>query len=1242
MRRAVWIPLVVLVLAIAGAAALVAWLATSEGAVVWLAGRVAAAAGGSLEIVQPRGSFGGTVRIERLRYEDADFRVTASDVAVEPVLVAVLARRAVLKNLTAHELEILVKPTPAKLPASLALPLGVSVERLAIDRVVLRVDPEELVFTTVSLAYEFTESGHVVRDLRATTALGALAGSGSLGASQPFPAAATLSLAREDADPPLRVGAKLGGTLAELELALDGEIAKAGIGGSARIAPFAGRWLEDAAVRVADLDLALLDASLPRTRIAVDLQAASRDDGAVAGSLAARNAVPGPFTDNRLPLGAAASPFTWRDGALTFDKLAADLGAGGSASGTARVARGRATLDLAVKRLDLRALHRPLRATRLDGTIAASLGESVQELRAKLAQDRVRFEVEGARKGDAFTVKRLVAAAGGRTLTDEGVVGLAGPRRFDARAKLAQFDPAAFGEYPGARINADVTAKGELAPRWRVEAQFDTRDSRWRAAPLTGGGRFTASASGVREADVVLRIGANRLTAQDALGRPEDSLAVSLVAPALAELDPRLAGRATVKSTLRGALDRPAVEVDASAEQLAAGVYRAGSLVARGSLTPDPDPRFELDVTASALDAGRIKLATAAAKASGSFARHVVDLSATGQDIDLAARLAGRWRGAEGWSGTVETLANRGRFPTKLVAPVALEVASGRVGVGEAIVELGEGRLRLARLRWERGRLATAGEFTGVAVARYLALAELPPEVSSTLVLRGAWSLDTTPRLNGTVSLARESGDVAVGDSPRLALELTRLQLDARFVDDAVTGTVALAAGRLGSVDAKFDIGRAPNAEPGMLSLDAPLAARATAAIASLRPLGVLLDGQALVDGALNASLAAGGTLRAPLVTGRLEGSGLALELPQHGVRLVKGVLAATLEADALRIERFEIHGGDGRFVASGTAPRAGDTQLTWQAEALRLFGLPTRRLTVDGAGKLAIVKGQLVLEGALAAREGYFEFARGRGAVLDDDVVVVGRQAKPAPRGPRERTPLRAALDLDFGSNFRVVGAGLDTGLTGKLHVATRDSGEPTGKGEIAAVHGLYFFLGQRLEIERGRLIFDGPLDNPALDVFAVRRGLAVEPGVQLTGTLRLPHVELVSRPPLPEGEKLAWLVLGRGLETASATDAILLQSAAASLLDDSNAIPISRRIALSMGLDDIGLKSTGTGTVQGQALTVGKRLSDRLYLTFEQGLAVARTIIGLEYVLGRGFRVRASGGQDSALGVFYTRSFD
>ena len=577
---------------------------------------------------------------------------------------------------------------------------------------------------------------------------------------------------------------------------------------------------------------------------------------------------------------------------------------------------------------------------------------------------------------------------------------------------------------------------------------------------------------------------------------------------------------------------------------------------------------------------------------------------------------------------------------------MAVEAGPGRIAIGEAAVALGEGRLAIRRLRWERGRLSTQGELAGVAIAPFLALAGLPGEVATTLMVRGAWSIDTTPRLNGTIALARESGDVtlgdpASGDSARLPLELTRFELAARLVDDATSGTVALDATRLGTANATFELGRGPAAEPGTLSVDAPLAARATAAIASLRPLGALLDRQAIVDGAVNATLAVDGTPRSPRVTGRIDATGLALGIPSHGVRLVDGRLAATIDADALRVDEFEIRGGEGRLAARGIAPRAGDTALTWEAENLRLFGLPDRLLTVDGAGKLQIVRGQVVLEGAVAAREGYFEFARGSGATLGDDVVVVGRPAKPARAAARQRSPLRATLDLDFGRKFRIVGAGLDTGLTGKLRVETRDSGEFIGRGEVAAARGLYFFLGQRLEIERGRLIFDGPLENPALDVFAVRRGLEVEPGVELTGTLRNPRVQLVSRPPLPDGDKLAWLVLGRGLATASGTDAILLQSAAASLLDDANAIPIGRRIALSMGLDDIGVKA-GTGSVQGSAVSVGKRLSDRLYLTFEQGLAAARTLVTLEYLLGRGFRVRASGGQDSSMGIFYTRSFD
>ncbi len=1248
MRRLIAFTAVLAVLAILGAGIGVAWLATSESATAWVAAKLVAGSGGTLEITGPGGTLGGTVRIARLRYEDGDVHVVAQDVALGPVLAAALARRVELKTLAARSLEILIKPTAGEPspPDSLALPLAVGVGRATFDRVVVRSPPDELAFDAVSLAYDGSAARHAVRDLRASSPLGALTGTIAFGAGRPFPVDGRVSFARTGAKLPVAVEATLGGSLEQLEIALGGKAAAAAVAGTARLAPFATRWLAAANVRLADLDLTRLDPSWPRTAFAIEAQAASGEDGAITGKVEARNTAAGSLTDGQLPLAELASPFAWRNGELVLGALNAGFGAGGVATGTARAAPDRAALDLAVKRLDLRAFHRPLRATRLDGAIAAAVTTTAQDVRAKLAQGPVRFELEGTRRGDSFAVKRFVAAAGGGSLTAEGTVGLAGAQRFDARAKLDRFDPSAFGAYPSARINADVAATGALAPRWQVDARFDVRDSRWRDAALAGDGRLAASASEVHDLHASLRVGANRLVADGGLGRPGDSLAVSLAAPRLADLDRRLAGRATANATLRGALDRPAVELDATAAGLELpGGYRAGSLAAHGTLAPGDDPRLDLDVAATGVSAGRIALATASAKAAGTFARHVVDLAAAGDGIDLAGRVVGRWRRPEGWSGAIETLANRGRFPAQLLAPVALEAGPGRIVLGAAAMTLGEGRLDVRRLRWEGGRLSSQGELAGVAIAPFFTLAAVPPGIVSTLAVRGAWSIDAAPRLNGMIALARESGDLAfvdpAADGVRLPLELTRLELDARFVDDAASGTVALDARRLGTASGSFELGRGPAAAPGTLSIDGPLAARATAAIASLRPLGVLLDLRPLVDGAVNASFAADGTLRSPRVTGRIDASGLALEIPSHGVRLTNGRLAATLDADALRVDDFEIRGGAGRLTAKGAAPRTGDTALAWQAESLRLFGLPDRLLTVDGAGTLRIARRQVVLEGALAAREGYFEFARGGAATLGEDVVVVGRPAKkPAPAGARQRSPLRAALDLDFGRSFRIVGAGLDTGLTGKVRVETRESGDFHGKGEVAAARGLYFFLGQRLEIERGRLIFDGPLENPALDVFAVRRGLAVEPGVELTGTLRNPRVQIVSRPPLPDGEKLAWLVLGRGLDTASAADAILLQSAAAALLDDANAIPIGRRIALAMGLDDIGVK--GGGNLQGSAVSVGKRLSERLYLTFEQGLAAARTLVTLEYLIGRGFRARASGGQDSALGVFYTYSFD
>jgi translocation and assembly module TamB len=213
-----------------------------------------------------------------------------------------------------------------------------------------------------------------------------------------------------------------------------------------------------------------------------------------------------------------------------------------------------------------------------------------------------------------------------------------------------------------------------------------------------------------------------------------------------------------------------------------------------------------------------------------------------------------------------------------------------------------------------------------------------------------------------------------------------------------------------------------------------------------------------------------------------------------------------------------------------------------------------------------------------------------------------------------------------------------------------TTGPGGLLGKGTIRTLRGTYFAFGQRLTIDRGRLVFDGRLDNPGLDIVALRKNLAVEAGVTITGTVKVPVIQLTSNPPVPDNEKLSWLVLGQALDGSSGADLAALQAASAVLLG-AHGKPVSATIAQRIGLDDISVRSasateagarSGTPGAEGQVVAVGKQLTDRVSLVYEQGLTLATNALRLEYELTRSLRLRAEAGTVSGVGLYFRRSFD
>jgi translocation and assembly module TamB len=582
------------------------------------------------------------------------------------------------------------------------------------------------------------------------------------------------------------------------------------------------------------------------------------------------------------------------------------------------------------------------------------------------------------------------------------------------------------------------------------------------------------------------------------------------------------------------------------------------------------------------------------------------------------------------------------------MAPAALSVAPDRLQLGRLEASLGEGRLLIEDLRWAPGAFASRGEFRRLP-ARWLILAlGATRQVAGDLTLDGEWSLVAAPRMDGTLRLRRAAGDLRIlADSP-LALGLAETSLDARFAQSRV-GVRGRVASRFGDLDAAGEIAPAAGASGFALGADSTLALEAKIAFADVRVLSRALLADGRVEGKLAGELKATGTLGEPQLRGEIRGEALALELPPYGVFLRNGELRASLQGDRVQIDSFSIHGGEGELSARGSLPLRladGNASVAWNASRFTVIDRPDLRLVASGRGEAHFDGKRLALSGDLRADRGRIEVARERLPKLADDVLVVGGERPAA----RQRGPLPVALDvkLDLGDNLEVSAYGLEGKLTGHIDVATTEDGELRAWGKIQTLNATFYAYGQKLQVDPGILIFDGPIDNPSLQVTAWRRNLAlgagaqaVEAGVQVSGTVRAPRLQTVSQPPVSEGERLSWLVLGRPPSDANKADLGMLQAAAGALLARGDAMPLDRRIARTFGFDEITF--SGTGEAQDRFVAVGKRLSDRFYISYEQGLGtIASNLVKMDYSLSRRWSLRAETGTSSGGGVFYRFSWD
>ncbi|WP_172955072.1 translocation/assembly module TamB domain-containing protein [Sterolibacterium denitrificans] len=1011
----------------------------------------------------------------------------------------------------------------------------------------------------------------------------------------------------------LDIAANTIATTADTTAALNGQ-------GSILLTPFAALPFASAQLRFGQLNPADWQADAPNARLDLSLDLAPQD-AAIVGSFKLANQQPGPLDRQRLPLSSLSGKLHWQADQAQLTELHARLPGAGELTGRADWQGATQTLhlDLAARQLDASKIAGMLRPSRLAGSLGAELGRDRQSLRLDLRDRRMQLLADASLAERQLSIRQLRLQAGAAALQLHGELGLAAPRRFRLDGELRQFDPAQFmqlAQLPAAHLNARLQASGQLLPKPQVSAQFTLRDSQLARQPLAGHGALALAWPVISKADIALTAGNNHLRVLGNYGTADGRLSIDLDAPQLAAYG--LEGGLTAQGELRGSLQQPRLNLQLDGKRLA---------------WPE---KFQLTGLNLQMDVGSRDDAP-------------LDVKLALERLDLPGRAA-LLRQLQ--------LQSSGRLAAHRLQ------ASGNLAGGNRLQLLAEGGWSTSRQSWQ-GKLQEA-TLRSRERTRNFRLQQ--PAVLSVGMNERNWQI-------GPLTLAGDPLD-------------WRATLQAASTGKQLQASLQAEGSRLGQLDASL---QAAMLDPWSLDRTARWQGRLRSDISDLGWLAELIGEDWQSAGRLHGELQLGGTPQHPSGSGRLRGERLALQLPEQGLQLTDGELTAELQDDLLRIRRLAfdsplqpaprallrsapnektaieaLGARPGRLEISGEIPLASldpdgarGQETSWLEVRLDRLGAWQRSdqwLLLSGDGRLSWQAGTLGARGQLRVDAGYWQLARGGTPRLSDDVTIVRTGA------PAADPPFRPRLDLDveanLGRRFHFNGAGLGSRLTGTLRVNAEGRDMPRASGSIRTQDGRFEAYGQTLELERGILRFDGLLDNPGLDIRAVRKGLSVEPGVQVSGTVQKPRVRLVSDPELPDTEKLAWLVLGHGAEQMGVGDATTLLAAAGDLLGN-DAGNVMQQIRKSFGVDEIGIRqgsldgqrqttsriagngSTSAAATDQQIFTVGKRLSSNTLLSYEQILGKAESIVKLTVNLSRRIALIGRAGSDNALDIFYTMSF-
>ncbi|WP_343573497.1 translocation/assembly module TamB domain-containing protein [Pseudomonas sp.] len=800
-------------------------------------------------------------------------------------------------------------------------------------------------------------------------------------------------------------------------------------------------------------------------------------------------------------------------------------------------------------------------------------------------------------------------------------VGFADTVSWDADLDLRDLDPAYWLEQMPGRLGGPLRSQGSLkGGSLNLTANLDLQ-GRLRGQPALLRARAEGAGQSWKADELTLQLGDNRITGQAALDQ-HLSGKLDLALNQLGQLWPQLAGQLGGRLDLAGTLQAPQGQLALNGQRVAYAGQSLRSLALDAKL--DAAQRGRLDLQVQGLRSGDTRLGTLKLEGSGDKQRQQLSLNLQGKPVVLALNLDGTWNGRD-WRGRLaQGDIQSGGQDWRLQQPAKLErLADGRLTLGAHCWASGPASLCAEdqRLMPDPRLRLHLRQFPLDSLARWL-----PEDFAWRGQLDGDVQLDLPASgPNGSILLNAGSGTLRLKEQDDwVDFPYQSLQLESRLTPRRIDTSLQFHGEKLGTLDAQVQLDPRPKSKPlsGSFSLNGLDLSIARPFVPAVETLKGRLHGNGRISGGLLAPRV-DGELR--LVDGEISGGDLPTRLEQLQVQ-------ARIAGEQVDLSGHWTAGEHGNGNLSGRIAwnEALDVDLNVRGNRLPVTIDPYAELEVAPdlairmAGEGLAVSGKVqVPSGAITIRQLPPSTVK-----VSDDTVIVGQKQE-----QKAAAALHMDVDVIVGEDkLTFSGFGLNAELAGQVHVGDNlDT-----RGELRLNKGRYRAYGQKLTIRRARLLFAGPIDQPYLDIEAIRKVDDVIAGLRLTGNAEQPRSEVFSEPAMSQQQALSYLVLGRPMSTGEDSN---MMGEAALALGLAGSAPLTGEVAQKLGIQDFQLDTEGTGN--STSVVASGQLSDKLSLRYGVGVFEPANTIALRYLLSKKVYLEAASGLASSLDIFYKRDF-